>query len=49
MGRHGGEATGRVDDDDDDLVEITAVKFLGMPNEAFLWKDMDNNKKKDEE
>ena len=37
------------DDEDYVIVDITAVKLFGMPDEAFLIKETDNNKKKEDE
>ena len=36
-------------DDNDDEVNITAVKFFGMPNGEFLGKETENKNKKEED
>ena len=34
---------------DDDVVDITAVQLFGMPGKAFLGKETENKKKKEEQ
>ena len=37
------------DDEANDVVNITAVQLFGIPDEAFISKEMENNKKEKEE